>query len=76
MSAKDDILGVLRDNLSQPDLRFPPQSAPPLTFMSRMTVTTAIGEFHELAHRFGAELTNLHGSYEVVDSPAGKHGTF
>ena len=70
MSARDDILGALRNDLSQQDLRFPPQAPPPLTFMSRMTVTTATGELHELAHRFGSELTALHGTYEVVDSPA------
>ena len=38
--------------------------------MSRMTVTSATGELHDLAHRFGAELTTLHGTYEVADSPA------
>jgi len=70
MNAREDILNVLRETLNQPELRFPSETAPPLTFMSRMTVTTANGDAVGLAHRFGSEMVALHGSYDVVDTPA------
>ena len=35
-----------------------------------MTVTEATGGPYELAFRFGEELVTLHGSYEIVESPA------
>lgn len=70
MSSRDDILNKLRNTLAQPDLRFPPSNTPPLTFMSRMSVTSASGDEFGLAHRFGSELSSLYGTYEIVDSPA------
>jgi L-lactate dehydrogenase complex protein LldG len=70
MSARDEILSGLRQILAQPELRFPPPSTPPLTDADRMAVTEAAGGPLDLAHRFGEELVALHGSYEVVESPA------
>ena len=70
MSTRDEILGRLRETLAQPELRFPPASTPPLTRAERMTVTKAPVGPLDLAHRFGEELVALHGSYEIVDSPA------
>ena len=68
MSARDDILSKLRTTLNRADLRFPPQHTPPLTAATRVTVTQAQGDGPELAHRFGQELTTLHGSYEFVET--------
>lgn len=70
MSARDDILSTLRETLARPDLRFPPPDAAPLTDAERMTVTRASGGPMDLARRFGEELVALHGSYEIVESPA------
>ncbi len=69
MSARDDILSSLRATLAQPELRFPPAEPSPLD-LDRMTVTEATGGPYELAYRFGEELVTLHGSYEIVESPA------
>ncbi len=69
MSERDAILSRLRDALAQPDRRFPPADPDPLTDATRMTVTKAEGDAPALAHRFGQELTALHGSYEVVETP-------
>ncbi len=69
MSARDAILSKLRATLAQPDLRFPPPAPEPLTDATRMTVTSAVGDMPTLAHRFGQELTVLHGSYEVAETP-------
>ena len=68
-SARDEILGKLRASLARPDLRFPPLITPMLTNETRMTVTRADGGLEELAARFGAELTALHGTFEIVDTP-------
>jgi L-lactate dehydrogenase complex protein LldG len=68
-SARDDILGKLRKSLARPDLRFPPPAPPPLTNAERMSVTHAEGTLDDLAHRFGAELEKLHGTYEIVETP-------
>ena len=70
MSARDDILSGLREILAQPELRFTPPSTPSLTRADRMTVTAAAGGPVDLARRFGEELVALHGSYEIVESPA------
>ena len=70
MTARDEILSKIRTNLAHPDLRFPPQQVTPLTPATRMTVTRAEGDKVALAQRFGAELQKLHGSYQVVESPA------
>lgn len=70
MSTRDDILIRLRTILSRPDLRFPPEDPARLTSRERMTVTYAEGDRWDLADRFGQELTTLHGSWELVDSPA------
>jgi L-lactate dehydrogenase complex protein LldG len=67
-SARDAILGKLRATLARPDLRFPPLITPMLTHETRMTVTRADGGLEELAERFGAELTALHGTYEVAET--------
>lgn len=69
MSARDAILSNLRRALDRPDLRFPPVAPPPLTRETRLAVTSVEGAPHELAQRFGQELTALHGSYEVVSGP-------
>ncbi len=77
MTARDDILNHLRATLARPDLRFPPVApkgfpplgAEPLTSATRMTVTRADGDLPLLARRFGEELTALHGSYEIVQTP-------
>ncbi len=68
MTARDDILANLRSTLARSDLRFPPPNPPPLTAATRLTVTRAIGDQRALAERFGAELTKLHGSYQIVES--------
>lgn len=70
MAARDQILDRLRTTLARPDLRFPAQDPPPLTDGTRMAFTHASGGAPELAGRFVAELTALHGSAEVVESPA------
>jgi L-lactate dehydrogenase complex protein LldG len=70
LTARDEILSKIRDNLAHPDLRFPHAQAAPLTPATRMTVTHAEGDKLALAQRFGAELQKLHGSYQVVESPA------
>lgn len=70
MTARDDILHKIRTNLARPDLRFPPDKATALTPATRMAVTEAEGNNLLLAQRFGAELTKLHGSYQVVESMA------
>jgi L-lactate utilization protein LutC len=66
---RDDILNRIRVILRRPDLPFPPADAPPLAAAERMTVTQAAGGPRELAARFGAELQQLHGTFEVLDSP-------
>ena len=68
MSTRDEILQRMRVILSRPDLPFPPVDAPPLSAEERMTVTSAEGEGRDLALRFGAELAQLYGTYEVLDS--------
>lgn len=70
MSAREEILTRLRTTLARPDLRFPPQTVEPLTPETRMIVTSAAGDKRQLAQRFGAELQALHGTFEIVDSPA------
>jgi L-lactate utilization protein LutC len=70
MTARDEILTKLRTTLARPDLRFPPPQVEPLTPETRMTVTSAEGNKLDLARRFGAELQQLHGTFEIVDSPA------
>lgn len=67
-TAREEILGKLRSSLARPDLRFPPQNTPMLTAETRMTVTEALGGAEELAERFGAELTALHGTFEIVET--------
>ena len=69
MSARDEILTRLRTVLARPELAFPPAETPPLTDETRMTVTTVTGNKRALAERFGVELTALHGTYELLDSP-------
>ena len=66
--ARDEILGKLRASLARPDLRFPPLITPALTNETRMVVTRADGGMEELAERFGAEITALHGTFEVVET--------
>lgn len=68
-SARDEILGKLRGSLARPDLRFPPLNPPALTRETRMTVTRADGGLEELAQRFGEELTALHGTFEIAETP-------
>ena len=70
MSTRDEVLDKIRQTLNNPALRFPAYNSPPLTNAERMTVTTASGEFLQLAERFGAELEALHGTFEIVESPA------
>ena len=70
MTARHDILHQLRTTLARPDLRFPPVQTEALTPATRMTVTSAAGDKLALAHRFGAELVKLHGSYQIVESVA------
>lgn len=70
MTARTDILQKLQRSLEQPDLPFPPPDAAPLTAAERLTVTEAAGNKLALAQRFGTELTNLHGSYQIVESMA------
>jgi L-lactate utilization protein LutC len=64
-----EILNRIRAILRRPDLPFPPVDAPPLALTDRMAVTQAEGGPRELAARFGAELQQLHGTFEVHDSP-------
>jgi L-lactate dehydrogenase complex protein LldG len=61
-------LGKLRASLARPDLRFPPANPPMLTSETRMAVTRADGGLEELAERFGAEISALHGTYEIVET--------
>ena len=71
MAARDEILHNLRYTLARPDLHFPPASTPPLTPERRMTVTQVAADQRSglaLAARFGAELTKLHGTYQIVGS--------
>lgn len=68
MSTRDQILSRMRIILSRPDLPFPPAEAPPLSAEERMTVTSAEGDQRDLAVRFGAELANLYGTFEILDS--------
>jgi L-lactate dehydrogenase complex protein LldG len=68
MTTRDEILNRIRVILSRPDLPFPPPDAPPLAAAERMTVTHAGGDLRALALRFGTELAQLYGTYEVLDS--------
>ena len=71
MAARDEILNNLRYTLARPDLHFPPASTPPLTPEQRMTVTQVAADQRSgraLAARFGAELTKLYGTYQIVGS--------
>lgn len=68
-TAREEILGKLRSTLARPELRFPPLITPALTRENRMVVTRATGGLEELAERFGEELTALHGTYEIADTP-------
>lgn len=68
MTARDDILGYLRNTLARPELQFPPRDPQPLDVTTRMAVTHAEGTQQELAQRFGAELQRLHGTYQIVQS--------
>lgn len=68
MTTRDDILNRLRSALKQPDLRFPPPETARLT--QHMTVTHADGDRWALAARFRQELETLHGSAELVETPA------
>lgn len=70
MSSRESILSRLRAILARDDLRFPPLDPEPLTAETRMAVTAARGGGPELAHRFQAELTALHGTADLVGSPA------
>ncbi|MFN8488406.1 MAG: lactate utilization protein [Caldilineaceae bacterium] len=70
MTARNQILDKLRTTLARPDLHFPPAKTEPLTAETRMTVLPTEGNKLELAKRFGAELEKLHGSFEIVESPA------
>ena len=70
MPARNEILTKLRTALSQPNRHFPPYNVEPLTAETRMTVTAAEGDKLALAKRFGAELTRLHGTFEIVESTA------
>lgn len=69
MTARDEILNRLNTTLARPDLRFPPQQTHPLTAV-HLAVTEANGDKLTLAQRFGAELTKLYGSYQIVESMA------
>ena len=68
MSARDDILQQLRSTLANSELRFPPPTTEPPTAEPPMTVTSAQGTLPQLARRFGQELEQLHGSYEIVET--------
>ncbi len=70
MSSRDTILTKLRAALANPVLRFPPVNPQPLSAATRMTVTSASGDGYELAQRFGAELSKLHGSLEITETAA------
>lgn len=70
MATRDDILNKLRATLQRPNLRFPAREPQPLAAETRMAVTSAEGAPAALARRFGSELEALHGSYEIVDTPA------
>ena len=69
VSARDEILSRIRVILSRPDLPFPPVDAPPLTAEERMTVTEAPADPDAWALRFGTELAQLYGTYEILGSP-------
>lgn len=69
-SARDEILGRLRAALARPNLAFPPAQTPPLTAATRMKVTNMAGGAPELSSRFARELEALHGTCEIVESPA------
>lgn len=68
MSARDEILGRLRNALNQPDLRYPPRETARLTHA--MAVTSAEGDRWALAERFRQEIELLHGSAELVETAA------
>lgn len=68
MSTRDEILKRIRVILSRPELPFPPADAPPLAAEERMAVTSAEGDVRDLALRFGTELAQLYGTYEVLES--------
>jgi len=68
VTARDDILHKLRETLARPDLASPPHTPPALTEAERMAVTHAEGDQWELAKRFGAELQQLHGTFQMVES--------
>ena len=68
MSTREKILNKLRASLAQPNLPFPSPNPSPLTAQTRMTVTHAEGDMQALARRFGTELENLFGSYEIVET--------
>lgn len=70
MSARDEILHKISTTLARPELRFPPQQTTPLASATRLPVTNADGDKLALAQRFGAELTKLYGSYQIVESMA------
>ncbi len=64
--ARTQILGHLRHALSNPQLRYPPSTAPPLPFAGRTPVTTPSQENQGNADRFKAELEVLHGTCDVA----------
>lgn len=71
MAARDEILNNLRYTLARPDLHFPPANPPLLTPEQRMTVTQVADDQRSglaLAARFGAELTKLYGTFQIVGS--------
>lgn len=70
MTARDQILNRLRTTLARTDLRFPPPEPMPLRDDERSPLTSAPGGGPELPARFVAEIEALHGTADVVESPA------
>lgn len=70
MSARDEILGRLRDSLRQPGLPFPARDVGPVLRGQHLAVTGMAGDQAAMAARFGEELEKLSGSYEIAPSVA------
>jgi L-lactate dehydrogenase complex protein LldG len=67
MNARETILSRLRAGLSRSDLRFPPPET--MNLSERMEVTHQDGDAWDLADRFRRELSAIHGSAEVLETP-------
>ena len=65
-TARDDIIGRLRDSLNRPGPLFRGERDAPASTVAHAPVTQADGDARSLITRFGQQLTKVQGSYEIV----------